>query len=78
MEYKVTKLNRGEKPCREELYELFITQNLPIRVLCELYNRTEPIITKWLRSYNINKEGRLHKIYNAGTECYVKILDNFL
>lgn len=56
MEYKVTKLNRGEKPCREELYELFITQNLPIRVLCELYNRTEPIITKWLRSYNINKD----------------------
>lgn len=24
------------------------------------------------------KEGRLHKVYNAGTACYVKILDNFL
>jgi len=55
-DYSVNPLKYKETVSREDLYELYITQNKTISELEQLFNRSENWISKQLKEYGIKKD----------------------
>lgn len=55
------KLERGQIPERDELYDLYISQNKSVLELCELFKRSRSVVENWLRNYEIKKPKELHQ-----------------
>lgn len=64
------------KICKEELYNLFITQNKTIKEISNIYNCSKNTINNKLRTYNINKPKS--NIYNLVVDDVKKHLNNGL